>query len=172
MDMTDKYDVLILKGAKFQVIINALINSLVGAVAVSTAYVTIGGDNGMIVDFLIMNFFLIFFVFLFARKEVEDWRKKNNAAGVWYSEKKHKDLKKYLHNGFFKNFVKVFIRYTLLMALPVVVICHFVYPEAGIPHAHFVFIKGVYSVFLANKIATLGGRLGSIDKASINLAKV
>ncbi|MGF1760093.1 hypothetical protein L4D76_19575 [Photobacterium sagamiensis] len=171
MDMTDKYEALVLKGAKFQVMINATINALVPALTLSGVYMTIMGGSGMVVDFLIMNFFLIFFVFLFARKEVADWGAKNNAHGVWYNETKHKDLKKYLHRGFFKNFLSIFVRYNITMALPVIVACGFIYPEAGIPIAHFVFIKCVYSVFLANKVATLGGRLGSIDPKSIKLAQ-
>ena len=119
-----------------------------------------------------MNFFLIFFVLFFTRNEVEKWSKKNNARGVWYKENKHKDLKKYLNNGFFKNFALLFIRYSITMTIPAVVLCSLIYADSGIPAAHFVFIKGIYSVFLANKVATLGGRLGSIDQTSIKLAQI
>ncbi|MGF1760119.1 hypothetical protein L4D76_19720 [Photobacterium sagamiensis] len=161
MDYSKDYDFLVMKGAKFQVMINAAINGLVPALTMS-GMIGIFTAGGMVQDFLIMNVFLIFFVFIFSRLEVIKWRQKNNAEPVAFDPVKHKGLEKAMHRHPMAEFFVIFVKYNLLMAAPAIAVCLFIFGDAGIPVHQFVFIKATYSVFLANAVAMHGGKLGSI----------
>lgn len=118
MDTTKDYDFLILKNAKFQVLINLLINGIVVVLAMGKLeYVPIFDVGGIAQDLLITNIFLIFFLFLFGKIEMEKWRKGNNKTGVWYSEVKHKNIAKYLKRSFAKNYFFLFVKYSLTYTL-------------------------------------------------------
>ena len=161
MDLKSQYEALILKGARNQVLINAIINALVPAATMS-GMVKLFEVGGMVQDFLVMNTFLIFFVFIFSRLDIVNWRKKNNAKPMDFDEVMHKGLKKAMTRHPLAEFFLMYFKYTAFTAVPVIAICHFVYGEAGIPVDHFVFIKTAYAVLLANACAMRGGKLGSL----------
>ncbi|MDN3697495.1 hypothetical protein QWY97_09010 [Vibrio cortegadensis] len=172
MSKNKEFDAVIQKTAKVNVIINAAINGLVPILAMgSMIYVPVMGLGGMVQDLVLMNFFLIFFVFFFARLECINYAKKNGIPGIAYDQQTHASLTKYLQRSTFKNFVVMYVKYMVTWALPVVLLCLAIYPEAGVPLADFVFIKTTFSVFLANRVAMLGGQLGAIDQDSIKLVK-
>lgn len=169
MDIQKQYDFLIVKNAKFQVLLNLIINGFIVLLAMGKfESVPLFEVGGALQDLLTTNFFVIFFLYYFGKADMEKWRVKNGETGVWYKSEQHGVLNKYLKRGFFMNFLYLYVKHTLTFTLITVAFCHFAYQGmSGIPMEHFMFIKILYVCLLANSVAMIAGRVGSIDTDSI-----
>ena len=162
--MKDTYNYLIMKNNRNQVLINLVINALVVVLVMGgLETLPVFEANGMLQDLLVTNMFLIFFIYIFGRLEVINWRKKNGAKGLEFNSEEHKKVAKLYKLHPLAGFGILWVKFTLFVAIPACLITSVIYGGAGMPILHFLFFKLVYACFMANYVANLGGMVGSIE---------
>ncbi|MDN3697270.1 hypothetical protein QWY97_07865 [Vibrio cortegadensis] len=149
-----------------QVALNIVFNNI-GIVAGGPLIPLSKGIAGTVMlDFILTNCFLIFFLFICGRMELQKWLVKHDFEGKKYNAKEHGKLLKFMTCHPMMAFGKLWLGLSLCVSIPLFIALTVIYGDA-IPQAHMLLVKTTYAISFAMFVSRIGATVGSIDPTTV-----